>query len=424
MSHWHRIINLNNSEQLHWFQQSEEIYEILFPAIHREPWQNFKAYILDTEKRRKQERILDPEDFYFVALADGVVCGITFFTVYPSEHLAFVSYMGVQRSIRNYRIPERTVAKMLGEMIEEIDKQVNQANCEGFLFDLEIVGPEALDLKRKARWHLTTREKAVVERIKITDVFQRVGARKLMWVHYYQPKLEWDWTFPEQRMHLMFVPSGTTKYRGREVITLTNSQVKRYVKFVYLTFYWEGYEASEKGAQRMAKLDQWKSYLEDLYESAVKALPKKINLQPIYLAASKPPVFISYRDSDKKLAELAHEYLESLGFPVLYWGKNHRQSVGGRVWPTIYNWMNHSKYILVLVTSNPLAKGQLIEAEYMHKHNFFLRQDKLVLPLIVGRRIDPPSPKEGIPAQLIYHKCAKLDFHEAVEDIANILSEA
>jgi hypothetical protein len=75
------------------------------------------------------------------------------------------------------------------------------------------------------------------------------------------------------------------------------------------------------------------------------------------------------------------------------------------------------------VTSNPVAKGQLTEAEYMQKHNFFFRQDKIVLPLIVGRRISPPSPKEGIPAELIYRKCAKLDFYQAMEDIGNILSE-
>jgi len=419
MSNWHRITNLDESNQLQWFQASEEAYELLFPANYREPWQNFKAYILDTEKRRKRESILDPEDFYYVAVADGITCGMIFFTVYASEHLAFVSYMGVRKAIGDYRIHSRTVMKMLGEMIEEIDVQVNKANCEGFLFELEAVYPEDLDLRRKATQCLTTRQRAVVERIRTTDAFQRRGARKLMWVNYYQPKLKWDWNFPEERMHLMFAPSGFTRSRAPEKITLTKSQVKRYVRFVYLTFYWEGYEASEKGPHRGTKLQQWKSYLEELYKSAVEALPNEVSMQPIDLAVSRPPVFISYRDEDKKLAQLAHEYLESLGFPVLYWGKNSRQSVGNRVWPTIYNWMNHSKFILILVTSNPLAEGQLNEAKYMHEHNYFCREDKIVLPIIVGWRVHPPSRREWIPTDLIYNKRPRAKFHQAMEEVAD-----
>ena len=240
-----------------------------------------------------------------------------------------------------------------------------------------------------------------------------------MWLNYYQPKLEWGWNFPEQRTHLMFVPSGLVYKRVLEKTSLTSTQLKRYVKFVYLTFYWEGYEATEKGTHRQTRLKQWKSYLEELYGSSVKELPSEISLQPIYLASAKPPVFISYRDADKKLAQLAHEYLESLGFPVFYWGKGYRQSVGKRVWPTIYRWMDHSKFILILVTTNPLAEGQLEETKYMSGNNYFSRGDKVVLPLIVGRKVQRPSHNEWIPTDLICDKCYKVHFHEAMARIAD-----
>lgn len=55
----------------------------------------------------------------------------------------------------------------------------------------------------------------------------------------------------------------------------------------------------------------------------------------------------------------------------------------------------------------------------MHEHNYFCREDKIVLPIIVGWRVHPPSRREWIPTDLIYNKRPRAKFHQAMEEVAD-----
>ena len=418
-SHWKRITSLNDGRQFAWFQASQKVYESVFSVGIQEPWINFKDYILDTEQRRDPKTgAVDPEHFYYVAVVDDIVHGMVDFDIYRSEKIGFVCYLGVNRVVDDHQLHPQTATKMVREIGHEINAQMNRAKCEGFLFEIETVLPENLIGRHKARHGITPQEKNILNRIKLTGVLQRLGALKLMWVTYYQPKLVWDWNLPELRLHLMFVPSAYRPLPEGQRLTLSRNTINRYVRFVYLTEYLEGFETTEKGPDWEIALNRWKNYLEELYRSAVEKVPPSVTLRPICLEAIKPPVFISYPDKDRKLAELTQEYLESLGFPIFFWGKNSRQSVGKRVWREIYKWIDESSFILIIVTPTRLPKGQLKEIKYMLKHNYFKREkEKRILTLIIGARGRPRT----IPDSVIYFKCGSENFCQGLEEVAENL---
>ena len=142
-------MDLEECQQATLFMQSERVYEILFPWAYREPWENFETYIRDTEERRRVRHPVDPEDHYYVGIAEGKVWGMMFFTTYVGE-LGFVAYMGVSKWVGKEVLAQHECKLLVNDMPNLIATAMNTAKCAGYLFELEKVAPEDLG-RTKAR---------------------------------------------------------------------------------------------------------------------------------------------------------------------------------------------------------------------------------------------------------------------------------
>jgi PAS domain-containing protein len=289
--------------------------------------------------------------------------------------------------------------------------------CTSFLFELEKVQPEDL-APRKSRTHLTKIDQNICDRIFITDAFQRKGARKITWITYRQPMLEWGKREQEVPMHLMYVPISQLNPH-REV--LNRSEVTSFIQFVYLVFYYDGFKQTEKGKQGVrAKLKQWRQYLEILSTFCLKDVPDQVALQRIALSKAMPYVFISYSQSDLRLAQLTQEYLESIGIPVYYWDRDHRIHAGEPLWETILEWMQNSAALLFILTdSTSKSPGQLKEIDYARKNSAHFG---LIIPMC-STGVTHKQVEKWLGSQTVEKNFRKIPFHEAIQDVgAQLLS--
>ncbi|MSQ40864.1 MAG: hypothetical protein EXR55_04260 [Dehalococcoidia bacterium] len=241
---WVRITDLTNPQQKAWFDGSKPVYKQLFPSVVGEPHENLADYIRDTEYRRLQgQQPPEPEDFYYVGVVDDSVWEMMFYTAYPERHHGFVAYMGIPREEAKPGLSPAARRYLGEEMINRMMSDYRTADCTSFLFELEPVEPEKLALRR-SRGQITDDGRAVRDRIHVTDLFQRRGARKIGWIRYRQPMLKWKNYEQEVPMHLMCVPVSQTTPR-REF--LDRIEVRRFVEFIYLTFYYDGFKQIERG---------------------------------------------------------------------------------------------------------------------------------------------------------------------------------
>jgi hypothetical protein len=407
MARWIRITNLDELQEQTLFIQSKRVYETLFSSGYREPWESFETYIRDTEERRRFESPVDPEDHYLVGTADGKVWGMMFFTAYPKK-LGFVAYMGVADRLGEDTLGQCERKLLTDEMPNAIAFAMNNAGCGVYLFELEKVAPELLG-RTKAR-DLTLLDRQIRNRILVTNAFQRKGARKPGWVTYRQPKLEWDREDQEIPMHLMYAP--TSKSVPVQPF-LSREEVTRLVKFVYLTFYMDGFEATEAG--NLDAIKRWREYLTNLTKFSLNGVPKTVGLQTINLSSRQASVFISYSQKDLRVAQLMQEYLESLGIPVLYWERGKRLRTGEPVWDVIEGWMNSCHYLIFMLTKNTKdSKGQLKEIQFVRRNCARLGQ---IIPLF-SAPVSPIRIRKWFGQQIVGKRFARNTFRQAVEDLA------
>jgi hypothetical protein len=407
MAKWIKITNLTDHQEKMLFVQSKRVYETLFPSAYREPWQNFEKYVRDTEERRKFEHSLDPEDHYFVGTAAGMVWGMMFFTTYYKK-LGFIAYMGVADRLGEETLDQHERRLLVDSMPDAIARAMNDAECTSFLFELEKISPEKLG--RAKTQDLTQLDRQVRNRILVTNAFQKRGARKIGWVTYRQPKLEWDREDQEISMHLMYAP--TSKFVPVQR-SLDRKQVATYLRFVYLTFYLDGFKSSE--ASDRISINRWRRYLKNLAKFSLDGIPKTVALQTIDLFARESSVFISYSQKDLRAAQQIQEYLETLGIPVFYWERGMRLSTGEPVWDVIEDWMESCKLLVFVLTKNTFhSEGQLKEIQFVRKNRMRLGQ---ILPLF-SNPVSPANIEIWFDCQLVGKRFTRNTLCKAVEDLA------
>lgn len=344
MIEWIRIIKISEPRQRDLFVRSEKIYYDLFGSKYTEPWENFAKYIEDTENRRPKDQSRYPkyyfEDFYFVGVIDDVVWGIMFFTGYsgPVSH-GFVSYMGVVPKIIGENTNEAARIKLVRMMPSVIANNLEAMDCQYFLFELEKVNPE--DINSPQRNIEIDHDLNICARIKITNAFQRMGAKKIGWINYRQPKLSWLEKKQKVPMHLMYMPTS----RRFEVVpeVLRKDEVKKIVKFVYLKFYKDGFKQSTRNQIELVK---WHIYLNWLMHDTVKDLPDVVPLLTIDLRKPREKIFISYPNALFRIARRAQDYIQTLGFPVFFWEKDKKRLLGKVLDKELLKELEESKVIL------------------------------------------------------------------------------
>lgn len=129
-------------------------------------------------------------------------------------------------------------------------------------------------------------------------------------------------------------------------------------------------------------------------------------------------MFISYPQPDLALAQLAREYLKSLGIPVRLWEQDKRTHSGGPLWGTIQQWIDeYHTWVFILTQGTFDSEGQLGEIDYT-------RQNKLNL----GRIIPVPSiavshkqVEKWFGVSLVAQGFHKRSFHDAIADVGRQL---
>lgn len=424
MNYWRRITDPSDNEQRRLFEESKDVYERLFDPRIREPWPHFASYICQTGLDEASKGEASVTDFYYVALIDDHVRGIMFFTAYPLYGLGFLAYMGMltpraateealdEQALRALR---RKTEEAKRQMLPTIASALNKAECGGYLFEVAKVRPEMLSPRARRR-SLSPDEAQMLDCIRLLNLYQRQGAWKIPWVKYRQPKLRWHAHEQERPMHLMWAPTFRIL---NEPETLSRTDVERYVHFVYKVFYLDGFK--DTVGLDVASISDWEAYLEELCQFAIQGVPETVRLQQVDLSRGRESLFISYPQEDVDLAQTAQEYLESLGFPTLYWERDKRHAVGRRAWGTIFQWIDQSSYILLLLTPNSEhSDGQIKELDYMKARSYVRAGDKTILPMLDGR-VKSHVFTKWIPSELTYASFQSSTFPEALEPVSAVL---
>jgi DNA-binding NtrC family response regulator len=289
------------------FEESEDVYGRLFPEPVRAPWSEFRGYI-DATQAKLRSGAVDFRDQYFVAVVGQRVRGMAFLTSYPRDRLCFVSYFGV--------LPTATLggSALAGRGLQDEVFGETVGEVEAYLFEVEKIAPRQLDMP----------DPRIRNRIQAQRVFQELGARKIRWLLYDQPDL--DWTADrsddpaassrhgegrETSIHLMVVRTDWSSPGY-----LTRADVRRYLDFVYNRFYYDGFKTGDPGADRRAG-----AYLAGLFESAMASLPEsaqEVFLDEVALARRKPVVLLAELGGlEPTLLALLAERLEALGILVV-----------------------------------------------------------------------------------------------------------
>jgi len=382
MQYWIRITEPQKGGIHHnLFKEAEEVYNFLITPIQREPWRNFQYYILDCEKTKKQVMKHggkpDSEYFYYVALYKGKICGIADFDIYKKPLVGAMSYIGVRgRNIsKDYKDPPpNTVISILRELISEVQNIVREAGCNSFLFEIESVPGEWLDPSRVT--HNFTKE--ALHHLRWINFLQRdYGAKKIGCIEYHQPKLIWEEELQEHPIHLMLFSNALKR---DEIQYLSSNYVKHLVKFIYLTWYLEGHECTEKGSGRDERLKEWEGYLKNLFSKSTRKLPSKIPIYPIDIEDYRTrKIFISYPQSYVRIARYLYTYLTALGFKIFCFDVGRELLVGRACDSEIRKEMNRSDIFIILFSEATLhAEGQIMELNYIRDN----RNRIQIIPLI------------------------------------------
>jgi TIR domain-containing protein len=419
MIDWIRIDLPDNDLQRDLFQQSEKVYYALFNQEYTERWEEFYTYIKDTACRRSKALGGYPvdyfEDFYYVGIIDEIVCGMMFFTGYPNSH-GFVAYMGVVRELDDTQIDPKARRELVKKMPGVIATNLGNLNCRYYLFELEKVKPE--DLGRRRRDVETQRDRNIADRIAITNGFQRKGAKKMGWLTYRQPKLSWDREDQEIPMHLMYAPTSRFRQVPNE---LTRDEVKKIVEFVYMRFYKDGFEQTTRDRIMLLK---WHRYLKRLMTDAIDGLPDIIRLLKIDLRKSRMRVFISYPNRRRRIARMAQEYLEALGFTTFYWGRDLRKLVGRKLAPALNAELKSSRAVIFILTAESShSKGQCDEVAWFRKHG---RHQKIVGIPLASAAFSPYLIRHWLGDDIVFLKVNPNDWNKlcnAIQEIGDRLMQ-
>lgn len=431
MSYWIRITRPQEPGiQKELFQASKKVYETLFPSpSEQEPWENFECYLIDTEERRRLGETLDSEDYYYVALYQNNVCGIAYLDIYKEEAIGAISYIGIlnQNFYSELPCPPPNIGRdMINDFLGNIiPKLGNEARCQWMLLELEHLRPQFIGSSKNKR-ELTITDRRQLTRIKWADVLQKkYGAKKIGWIRYHQPKLEWKKYRRKHPMHLMLVSFDPNCEPG--ISYLSRQEVKSLVKFIYLTWYYEGYECTEVGPNKEQRLKMWELYLSQLYHEAVKEVPKEVKIQSIDLESPRPRLFISYPNNKiyVKISSWAHSYFSEFEFPTFYWPMDKPKLAGQYLDSALVKEMDKSEvFIFFLGNATFSSKGQLKELEYVHK---LIREGKniKVIPLLKGR-VRPKRFQKWLPIDpnnnsIIYERYDANSCHSKIEIIATNL---
>ena len=430
MVYWTRITKLQSRKQRKLFDESLRVYEEFMRPIIREPWENFEYYILDDEETKKQGGVPESEYFYYVAVFNDRVCGMADFDIYRKE-VGVIAYLVIRDRKQSHDPrdpPADIVRRMSIELVNIVRSAANQASCEGILFEVERVHPKYLDRRRTAAAMIEPQQG---ERLQWIHVLQgRYEAKKIAWIKYHQPKLEWEKCWQEYPMHLMFI-SLTLTEDEHGVIRKSRNDIKRLMKFIYLTWYYEGYECTERGPDRDERLKQWKLYLEKLYKEAIIGLPKEISLQKLPPLGYRPRVYISYPTEEPYLtvAERAQAYLAELEFPPFFFPREKPRLIGEKLDPTLRKKMDNSKVFLVLLgeatlsvkpDGSPKHEGQQKELDYIRDNVLPHINDRKVILLILEDSSKYESFEEWLPKSkdIIYDYFNWQNYHKKIENVA------
>lgn len=354
------------------FHSSLDIYSRLFASQHTEPAENIEKYLIKNLGDCDRDKYFPIRDYYLVGTIDEQVRGMAFLTNFRRWHYSFLSYLGIQP-------PLNQSSKLLAaKLFAALSGILQHDRIVAVLYEIERILSDGVT------------DPACEARISALRTFQRVGARAISCLNYFQPNLDEPCEGPvceSQDLRLMVCYTSPIQVSS----LLSIKEVSDFLQFVYQELYLSGYQITHAD-----RIEQAKAYLDRLRSRSLASVPIECRKIPLVTVAtplqlkeqpgSQLSVFISHTSDGSRVAEIVHSFLEKdMGLEAIEWNHDHHLKAGEGLKDTMESWVQEENRVIVAVLTpkSVNSHGVLFEigrARAHHKNIIALVSSELKEP--------------------------------------------